>query len=667
MMALLTRQSLPHILSRHALIWLLLSQAAIIVPHILRLPIWLPILLIGCAFYRWHILHRQLAIPSHTIRLFLVIITSVALFLSYDNFLSLEPMVSLLIVGQSLKLLEVKNLRDSYVLLLNGFMIVLSLFLFDQGIIITLYLLFALSVLVAAFVATHQVNQWYFTWQNYRKSAVLFFQAIPLMLVLFLVFPRFAPLWQMPVPGAQAKTGMSDTMSPGDIASLAQSAELAFRVEFESVPPSTDQLYWRGLILDSFDGRAWQQSKDVFAQKESISRHFLSKKVSQSNGTINYTVFLEPSYRSWVYSLAWPYSDNNDLLLAQGQTLESREPVYQRQQFVLKSTPLAIENTKSLNRSDYFKYTQISTNNPETKKFAKRLYAQSRSAQQFVNRLLDYFNQENFYYTLQPPTLGLHSIDEFLFSTQQGFCEHYSSAFTFMLRSVGVPARVVAGYQGGEFNPVNNSLLVRQYDAHAWVEVWFEGKGWVRVDPTSAVAPNRVSQGAMASQQQGETLAANNRFNPTLLSKVMMQYDALQFYWVKWVLNFDTGKQAGFLTKLLGSNDPIRIALFLLAVVILVAGWSLLSAIVGTKKTKSIELKLMDKLMAKLTKQGVELKSTDSFEKWKLVVLQSDIDSDKKLLVKSSIIEFQKLTYQSLNTEQKQQAIVTIKKQLAAL
>jgi protein-glutamine gamma-glutamyltransferase len=310
--------------------------------------------------------------------------------------------------------------------------------------------------------------------------------AAPVALVMFLLFPRVpGPFWALPSRSAAGLTGLSDEMSPGMISQLIQSDEIAFRVSFEGPEPPQSALYWRGPVLERFDGSTWRDLERLPQ---------LSPRMQLRGPSFRYRITLEPHGRAWLLALDFParWSDRDAMLTNEFQ-LVSRRPIDSAHALEIESWPEASPEPELSPLLRMRNLQQPEGRNPRSTELAIALRAAAGSDAAFVDAVLRHFREQPFVYTLQPPLLGsVHPVDEFMFRTRRGFCEHYASAFTLMARAAGVPARVVTGYQGGEVNPISNRLVVRQSDAHAWSEVWLEGRGWTRVDPTGAVAPNRI-------------------------------------------------------------------------------------------------------------------------------------------------------------------------------
>jgi transglutaminase-like putative cysteine protease len=594
---------------RNCLAWILLAQIALVAPHAQRLPWWVLAAGIVSGLWRVMVYQGRWSLPPIGLKSILALCCFVGIFTSYGTMLGLEPTVALLFAGFFLKLLETSQKRDVYLLIFLAYFVALTAFLFSQDFSLALFILGTLLLISTAMVALHQHSYDRFSVVSLKKSALIFMQAVPLMVLLFLVFPRMQPLWSVPVPSHQAKTGMTDSMSPGDVSGLSQSSKLAFRVVFENAVPSKHDMYWRGLVMSRFDGRRWYQ--DLAAQVP-LQPQQLNSLSAQINNPIAYRVIQEPTYQPWLFSLAFAFSDDKKIHIMSDYRLHRTEDVHTRSQYqVLSDKDFIMDETLNL-RQRQLATALPAKGNPKARQLANQLWMNAKGPQDYIERILKLFRQQNFIYTLQPPLLGKESIDEFLFASRKGFCEHYASSFVFLMRAAGIPARVVAGYQGGEINPLTGTVLVHQFDAHAWAEVWLENKGWQRVDPTAAVSPLRIEYGLeRALQQQEETFLSGSPLSPlryrniAWLNQLRLQVDAFSYYWSRWVLAYEGERQLTLLTQWLGAVTPWRLAAVLIgigAIPLLLTALSLLNGRGALKP--AAELKLYLRMCRRLEKAG---------------------------------------------------------------
>lgn len=569
---------------QHAFVWLVSSVMLAALPHLLGGPLWLGVLLAGTLVWRVLVQRGRVGLPGRLLRLLLLAGAAGATLYSYGTVLGPQAGVCLLVAAFGLKLLEMVRLRDAYVVIVLAYFVLATVFLGDRGIIATLYVMAVLLVVTAALVGINHAETGVRARGHLKVAGTLLAQAIPLTLVLFVMVPRIAPLWSLELEQGQARTGMSDSMAPGEVSRLSQSDELAFRVEFSGDIPPPRERYWRGLTYSWFDGRRWSQampremslSEYLWYPGQPEPQWLQELQRAQTGPRLEYRVVMEPSRQRWLYALAVPFPQGRGAGLARDSRLVARDDINETFAYQVASypgMPRDIQLTQWERRLNLYLPDE---GNPRARQRAREWRDRAGSDRALAERLLRWFREEAFWYTLEPPRLGENTVDEFLFGTRRGFCEHYASAFAFMMRAAGVPARIVAGYQGGELNPMGNHLRVRQRDAHAWVEVWFEGDGWVRYDPTGAVAPSRIEYGIDRALEEDEQGAggfddALRRFGDNSLIRQMRHLsDYMQFAWQKWVLGYDQRMQMDFLKRWLGSLSPSRIGMALLGALALI-------------------------------------------------------------------------------------------------
>ena len=559
-------------ISRYGSLWILIAFAASVLPLLPYLPLWLPLACAIAILWRVQIYRARWGAPGRSLKWLLVLVCVAGLLLSFGSLAGLEPMVSLLVSAYALKLLEMQQKRDALITLYLGLFVAVILCLFNQQFSTAVVVLVSLTAVTAGLVGINQSDQHRGALRPLKTAATIVLQALPLMLAVFLVLPRLGPLWDVPGPGGSARTGMSDSLGPGDITRLGRSARIAFRVQFEGAIPARQQLYWRGMTLSDFDGRSWTRTGPVGYPQPAVQWFdgVMQREEQVNSAAIDYEVTIESTGNTWLYSLQLPEPRSEDVGLLRDFNLLSRRPVNSRSSYRVRSWPQLPMDVAGLSATRRYLETRLPPgSNPQTVATAQRWAQEAPSAEALIERVLSLYNSA-FFYTLQPPGLGKHSVDEFLWSTKRGFCEHFASSFVFFMRAAGVPARVVVGYQGGEVHPEEGYLIVRQYDAHAWAEVWLEGRGWVRIDPTAAVAPERISRGLLEYFSGREALFGDTplslmRFRDVAwINQLRLQLDAIEYSWSKWVLGYDD-VQSEVLTRLLGKIDARRMALFLLA------------------------------------------------------------------------------------------------------
>ena len=572
------------LIPRHSVIWLLVALLLAMGPHLIRQPAWLLAGLGASMGWRYQIWSGRWPLPDWPIKTSLVLMSLIGIWLAYGSLIGIDPAMALLIAGSALKGIEFSSYRDYLVLVFLAYFIAACNFIYEQAISTAVYVLLALTAVTAALIAGHQGDQRRGYVSPMRLAGKMLLQAIPLMILLFVVFPRISPLWSIPQPGNHARSGPASDMSPGDISQLSRSTGLAFRVTFDDQIPAQRELYWRGLVLTEFDGRRWRMNRRNSSPFYSAGQVSLEDQDLQTSGQdLGYEVILEPTWRNWAFALDLPLDVDSELRFTSDISLVTNTTLTQRVSYRARSDPQARFGLAM--KPDYREANLVLPDgfNPRSVDLARQWRNEASSDGQFIERVTTWFNQEEFVYTLSPPLLGRDSVDEFLFGERRGFCEHYASSFVFLMRAAGIPARVVVGYQGGERHPIENYLLVYQYDAHAWAEVWLEGRGWVRFDPTAAVAPERIEssfQNVFGAAWLAETplsLALLRNFD--VFNWMRMNWDMVGYHWARMVLAYDRERQYDLLTRILGKITAQRMVMFLLgsgALILLLVGFSLL-------------------------------------------------------------------------------------------
>ncbi|MBE7422251.1 MAG: DUF3488 domain-containing transglutaminase family protein [Zoogloeaceae bacterium] len=531
-------------LARSQELWLLACAVLTLAPDGARAPGWLIAAVALALLWRTAIWWRRAALPPRWLLSLLVLAGSVGVYLTHRQFFGKDPGIALLILFLALKLLEMHRIRDGLAVVFLCYFLLFTHFLDEQGMDVAGITLIALVVITATLSNLAHAGRPLV--DHLRLSALMIAQAIPFMLVLFLLFPRVqGPLWGMPTDAYSGMSGLSDSMTPGSISSLSLSGEIAFRARFEDEIPPKPQLYWRGPVLRLFDGRTWR----IGTQQEKVSPGGTA-----SGPAVRYTVTLEPHNKPWLFALEMPLAPPSGAFVSHELQVLSKTPVRSRLRYDMQSHIGFVPGVDEAEPVRH-RHLDLPGNNPRTRALAEQWRREATQAEAIIQRMLGHFRTERFFYTLNPPLLGANGIDQFLFETRRGFCEHYASAFVFFMRAAGIPARVVTGYQGGERNPVDGYLIVRQSDAHAWAEVWLEGKGWTRVDPTAAVAPNRIEVGLASAVPAGEPLPFLVRADLTWLKQLRYRWDAITNTWNQWVLGYDPQRQRELLSRL-GMPQP---------------------------------------------------------------------------------------------------------------
>lgn len=578
--------------------WTLAALFASLVPHFVFMPIWITAAFIGCAVWRYVIERRRRLLPSPWLRAGLALVCFLGVFGTYSSISGVGPGSALLAIMAALKLLETRRRRDQFVLLFISIFLVMSALLREQYLWSLPYLLISTLIIMTAWLRMSAGESETFK-QSFATGTRLLLYAVPLAITMWIFFPRLAsPFWAVPIDTSRAISGISDTMSPGDVSKLSSSDEVAFRVRFYDAIPEPRDRYWRGLVLTRFNGRTW-----MTPEREPRMGESAAQQIEARGQPVAYEVTMEPTRQHWLFALEMPidYTVDDNTFMGRQQQLARTVTIDQRIAYqVVSHIDYRVQNELSV--PQYSHYTRIPANgNNRAIELAQSMRGNADSDAEFVDALLDKFNREEYFYTLEPPPLAGDPIDRFLFDTRRGFCEHYASAFTFMMRSAGIPARVVVGYQGGEINPLGGHLIVRQSDAHAWSEVWLDDYGWYRVDPTSAVAPERIEYGMR--DPAFESIAASWGFTAPskLLHNLTMTLDALDAKWNDFVLGYGPDKQNEFM-EWLGMDDPSwrkMILTMLLIVVLIIAAISGLLLMRYRSPEKDEAARLYDRFVRK--------------------------------------------------------------------
>ena len=578
--------------------WLLAGMAFVIAPHALRLPLWVTAVCVAAGGWRWWISRRALRVPPWWAMGLIALGVAIGARAEYGRWFGREVGVALLIIMLCLKVLEMRMKRDAMIPIFMGFFLAMTNFMYSQTIMMGLYMFICVWIFIAALIGFNRINTEATLKQRVVPAGWILLQAIPMMLVLFFLFPRLAgALWSMP-QDERSQTGLSDSMSPGDISKLSVSEAVAFRVEFDGAVPQTEDLYWRGPVLGEQDGRAWR----MYPVGSRAKLDYLPQ-----GPPIHYTVTLQPHNKAWLFALDLPVSPPDDAYFLEDYQMRARLPVANLKAYGITSH-LRYSAGTGLGLRALQPYLNYDARlNPRAIAYGKQLQKDFPDPKLLMESLLSRYNKE-FDYTLQPPALGANPVDEFFFDTKKGFCEHYAGSFVLLLRAAGIPARVVTGYQGGEVNPITRQLVVRQAEAHAWSEVWFADLGWVRVDPTFAVSPLRINRGM--SEAFGPIGVMNTLIDADklgLLRRIAFSWDAVNTQWNRWVVGFSQDRQRDFLERLgMREVDWRSMAIWLIGAVLAtggVAGMFLYLRAVQTRKEPVVVA--FERLCGKLAKTGV--------------------------------------------------------------
>lgn len=538
-------------LSSKALLYLILAVASSLLLHIEYLPYWVLFLAIGVLLWRYFIYSGKLKFPNAIFKGLLVLVGFYGVYYSYGLSLSIEAAVTLLVAGLALKPLEVESKRDSYVLIFLCYFVQSQHLLFEQGPISFAFVLVCLFLTLLAQVVVNQSRE---AKTPLSITGKMFLLSLPLTVFLFFILPRVGPFWALNISTKSGVIGLSESMSPGDISDLAKSDELAFRVAFDGNVPPVNERYWRALILDYYDGETW-------------STHY-SSEINWKVGTIKdiaryqYQIISEAHENRWLFSLENSVPLQKGVGVSEDGLIRSKYKVLNQFQYKAISIDNKAYPHKTLSALQRQAYLQLPKKlNPKTRELANYLYQSAKDEAHFISLLANYYMEKPFVYTLSPGVSdGEHRVDDFLFREFKGFCAHYAGSAVYLIRSAGVPARIVMGYMGAEKNEVGNYYSVYQYDAHAWVEVWDKQRGWIRIDPTSWVSPIRIEQGiAQAAENEFVGFKSESR----MLKTLRHQLQALNYYWNDWMLAYKGDKQQEFMDALLGERNPLEYALII--------------------------------------------------------------------------------------------------------
>ena len=550
--------------------WTMAGLVAALTPHLLHLQAWVTGFVLAICAWRMLAELRDWRLPGTLLRAVIAVGVTAGVVLGYATITGLDGGTALLALMSALKLLETRAPRDHTVLIFIGWFLCLAAFLYAQDIAIVLWVLPTVWLLAAALLRASRLGQDGPALTPLRTTGAMLLKAVPVALVLFLFFPRLAgSFWGAP-SAERALSGLTDEMSPGDISDLTLNDVVAFRVRFNGNPPPPPLRYWRGTVLSEFDGYTW--SRDG-------AQSFFLPPVRYQGAPVDYTVTLEPTGQQMLFALDMVQSWTPHLATQTWDYgLRTRHPVHAVLQYQARSYPRYRAGTEPSPALRNRNLQLPPGRNARTLALAERMRAAAADDAAYVRAVLDLFRVQDFYYTLTPPGLERDSVDDFLFNTRQGFCGHYASAFTTMMRAAGIPARVVGGYQGGDWNPVGGYLIVRQSHAHAWSEIWLRESGWVRVDPTGAIAPERIERGIEASFPGAELLPGGLMRDSEFFWQAGMIWDNLNARWNDWVVQFNRTRQEELLEEL-GFDDAdweefaIALGAGLVAAMILLFAW----------------------------------------------------------------------------------------------
>ena len=532
--------------------FLLAGLTVVLIPHVFHLPIWATL----CCFALliWRLLYDRglIPLPNKLIIFVLFVLIVLGVIVSYKTIVGRQAGTAMLISLLCLKLFEIKSVRDISVIVQLAFFSIVVTFLFSQTLFVAAAMLIAVLLLTSALISFQLAKTGgnriiVPAKQRLFSAAKMMLYAIPLTVIIFILFPRTnAPLWGLPADAFQSSSGLSNRMSPGRISRLSESREVAFRVSFSLNKPPPGKSYWRGPVFDIFDGTGWTASK--------IKPHDLnSLPLNATANSVEYTVTLEPHNNKWLFALDMPDNAPVFAQLTSEMQLVSHKPVHHVTRYTLTShLDYTLEWSDEQNITQYLHVPPNSS--PRARQFIHQLIQRYPNKNDLINSVLEHFRTQQFFYTRQPPLLLNDPIDEFLFETRRGYCEHYASTFTVLMRLAGIPARVVTGYQGGEMNPLSDYMIVRQSDAHAWAEVYLEQQGWKRIDPTAVIPVANIENVADAARLHSSSTTALNLIEYDWLSSAVRRarfaWDMVNNSWNQWVIGYTKQKQKSFFKSL---------------------------------------------------------------------------------------------------------------------
>ena len=532
--------------------------AWVILPQIDRLPLWCSLMAGAVLLWRGVLAWGSRPLPSRWWLLALLALATAGTWMSYRTLLGRDAGVTFIVVLLALKTLEMRARRDAFVIFFLGFFTMLSNFFFSQSLLTAAAMVVALLGLLTALVNSHMPVGRPPLMQAARTAAWMALAGAPIMAALFMLFPRIAPLWGLPGDAMSGRSGLSGQMQVGTIASLALDDSIAMRIRFEGATPPQRDMYFRGPVFSSFDGKEWRPLRSAFPQ-----RMQLQPDLAVQGPAYSYQVTLAANNRPWLMVLdATPQAPEiRGYSASMGPDLQwqANQPIADLVRYRATSYPEYRHgpNRLAVGLQDYLDLPPGF--NPRTLQLAADLRRQpglaTAGAQTLVDAVMDKLRTGGYEYTLEPGVYGTHTADEFWFDRKAGFCEHIASSFVLLMRALDVPARIVTGYQGGQVNNVDSFWTVRQSDAHAWAEVWMAGRGWVRVDPTSAVSPGRTGTFQRLAPQPGVLAQALNAVSPGFTFNLRALWEATNNRWNQWVLNYSQAKQMDLLRNL-GFSAP---------------------------------------------------------------------------------------------------------------
>jgi transglutaminase-like putative cysteine protease len=568
----MSRSKRDRSIPRRPLLWLAAALLFTLPPMFRSLATWVPCLFLLALAMKFWMEPRGYRLRFAIFKLMLAAVALLIIFVSYNSLKGIEPAVSLLVVLISLKVLEAHTAREFQVMVLMGWVLCLCGFFLSQDFAAALCLLTAFALLLVALIQFHRAASPGAFWPPLRTTCKLLAQAAPLIVLLFVLFPRIGTGFRFEFRDLRAAgTGFSDRLSPGSIASLANSSDIAFRAEFPgSNTRPTGPMYWRGAVMWHCDGMEWRAPY----APASISR---APNQSPSGSTIRQRITLAPRGARWMFALDRPFEIPRGAVLVRGDYIWSVQPIRKTRRYEVVSSP-------EVTRNDLTPYERKealelpASISPAVRELAQSWVAQNSNSRAIINSAFQFFRTQGFRYSLSPGEYKKDDLEQFLFHRRVGFCEHYAASFATLMRLAGIPARVVVGYLGGEYNDLGDFFLVRQADTHAWCEVWLPESGWTRVDPTNVVAPGRAGldlnsflEGRIASGQMEPRRSAfiARLARSAIFTNIRLAWETLNYQWDTRLLGFDADVQDVLLSSIgIAKHGPYFLIVEVLAVAV---------------------------------------------------------------------------------------------------
>jgi hypothetical protein len=592
-------------------LFLLLVIAWVVLPQVGRLPMWCNLLTAGVLLWRGWLAVTVRPLPSHWWRLALLVLTVSGTLYTFNTLMGRDAGVTMLVVLLTMKTLELRAKRDAFVVFFIAFFTMLTNFFFSQSLLTAAAMLVALLGLLTALVLAHMPVGKPPLLQAARTAGWMALLGAPVMALLFVLFPRMAPLWGVPGDAMTGRSGLSATMQVGTIASLVLDDGIAMRIRFDGATPLQSELYFRGPVLSTFDGRDWRPLRSGLP-----ARMRPPANLQVQGPPINYQVTLEPNNRPWLLLLdatpGKPALPGLDAVMTPELQWMADRPITDLMRYSAQSYP-DFRHGPQRRVAGLEDYLALPASfNPRTLQLAADMRRDQRyagaDAAQLVDAVMERLRRGGYTYTLDPGVYGQHTADEFWFDRKEGFCEHIASSFVILMRALDIPARVVTGYQGGERNAVDGYWIVRQRDAHAWTEVWLAGRGWVRVDPTSAVAPGRIGASQRLQVPRGVIASALlGTVSPEFALNLRAMWDAVNNGWNQWVLNYTQGKQLNLLKNIGFESPSWEDLLYLLIGILVLASLCGVAWTLWEHSRHDPWLRLLARAATRLQKAGVKL------------------------------------------------------------